>query len=204
MNEQKSSVSESQKSDNGNTRVIATKDTRNRRRIWAWTLNNYTEEDICMLSHNIWNNCPVNLYVFQEEVGEQGTPHLQGIVQFVNQVSFSTLKEFHNKIRWEYNKKKLPANIKYCSKEKTRTGEIYTYGNVEKFLWKDKPKNTMTDEDIMTDLRNQMENHAIVLPQDIMWLPPINIEWDMAELAESMNKSPIARSQAAHDPPRLI
>ena len=36
---------------------------------------------------------------FQEETGEKNNiPHLQGVVQFDELVSFSTLKKFHNKI----------------------------------------------------------------------------------------------------------
>jgi hypothetical protein len=141
----------SQDSTNGNTIVSA----RNRRRIWFWTLNNYTDEDIVSLSHNIWNNCPINKYVFQEEIGGNGTKHLQGVTQFENQVSFSTLKEFNDRVHWEKDKMGLKACIKYCSKEDTRNGKLYTYGDVEKMLWKDKPKNTMTSAEIWEDMRRQ-------------------------------------------------
>jgi len=143
----------SQKCSNGNTNDRAQEKTRNRSRIWSWTLNNYTEDDIVELSHNIWNNCPINKYVFQEEMGK--TKHLQGVTQFENQVSFSSLKEFNNRIHWSKSRKGLKANIKYCSKESTRNGRIFTYGDVEKDLWKDKPKNTMTSAEIWDDMRRQ-------------------------------------------------
>lgn len=139
---------------NGNTTFRDTRVSRNRARSWCFTLNNYTTECIVSLSHNKWNNMEITKYVFQEEIGEMGTPHLQGVVQFINQISFTSLKEFHNKVRWS-KCKNLKASIKYCSKEETRNGEIYTYGDVEKYLWKDKPKCTMTTKEIYIDMYNQ-------------------------------------------------
>lgn len=100
----------------------------------------------------------ITKYVFQEEIGEEKkTPHLQGVVQFKNQISFTTLKEFHNKIRWS-KCKNLKASIKYCSKENSRNGEIYKYGNIEKDLWKDAghKKKLMPHKDLLEDMRRQM------------------------------------------------
>ncbi len=142
---------------NSNTILRDTKVARNRARSWCFTLNNYTKECIVSLSHNKWNNMEINKYVFQEEIGEKKTPHLQGVVQFKNQVSFTSLKEFHNKIRWS-KCRNLQASMKYCSKEDTRNGEIYTYGDVEKWLWRDKPKCNLTSKDVYDDMCYQMIN----------------------------------------------
>ena len=85
---------------NGNIRKRDTNLSRNKARTWCFTLNNYKDEDRVSLSHNKWENIEINKYVFQEEIGKKNnTPHLQGVVQFVSQVSFTTLKKFHNKIR---------------------------------------------------------------------------------------------------------
>ncbi len=142
---------------NGNTRESRHCSSRNRARTWCFTLNNYTDECIVSLSHNKWSDMEITKCVFQEEIGEKGTPHLQGVVQFKNQVSFTTLKEFHNKIRWS-KCKNLQASIKYCSKQDTRNGELYQHGNVEKWLWKDKgkEKELMSITDMYKDMERQM------------------------------------------------
>ncbi len=130
---------------------------RNRARTWCFTLNNYGEEDTVSLSHPEWNNMKITKMVFQEEIGnENGTKHLQGVVQFANQVSFTSLKEFHDKIHWS-KCRNLNASIKYCSKEDTRNGEIYTHGDIEKWLWKDtKDEPLMSIVDMYQDMYRQM------------------------------------------------
>jgi Putative viral replication protein. len=40
---------------------------------WAFTLNNYSEEEVKAIQ-----NIPRCEYVFQEETGPSGTPHLRG------------------------------------------------------------------------------------------------------------------------------
>ncbi len=139
---------------NGNTSFRDTKIQRNRARSWCFTLNNYTTNDVVSLSHNKWDDMEITKYVFQEEIGENGTKHLQGIIQFKNQISFTSLKEFHNKIRWS-KCKNLKASIKYCSKEDTRNGKIYTYGDIAKWLWKDKPKCNLTTADVYNNMYKQ-------------------------------------------------
>ncbi len=150
---------------NGNTKESRHSSSRNRARTWCFTLNNYTDEDRVSLSHNKWDDLEISKLVFQEEIGgEKNTKHLQGVVQFKNQVSFTTLKEFHNKIRWS-KCKNLQASIKYCSKQDTRNGEIYTHGNVEKWLWKDKSKKKelMSLQALYNDMKLQMINEKLDL-----------------------------------------
>lgn len=86
---------------------------------YCFTLNNYTEEDIKNMT------CVDAEYVFQEETGTNGTPHLQGFVYFKNAVGFNTVKKLHSKAHWEAAKKPRMACIRYCSKTDTRTGRIY-------------------------------------------------------------------------------
>lgn len=66
-------------------------------RIWAWTWNNYTVSDV---SH-ILDYLKDTSYIFQEETGKEGTPHLQGYVQFKFQKDFNTLKTAFPKVHWE-------------------------------------------------------------------------------------------------------
>ncbi len=148
---------------NGNTINRDTTLMRNRARTWCFTLNNYTEEDIVSLSHNKWNDMEITKYVFQEEIGEEKTKHLQGVVQFKNQISFTTLKEFHNKIRWS-KCKNLKASIKYCSKQKSRNGEIYKHGDIDQWLWKDKTKKELIPHhELLDNMRVQMMEDRLEL-----------------------------------------
>lgn len=105
-----------QKSLGRNTDLKSQK-SRVRARNWVFTLNNYTPEDIKTLASQ-------ECYLFQEETGENKTPHLQGLLCFRNPMSLSSLKRINGRAHWEPCKNKI-ASIQYCSKEATRTGEIY-------------------------------------------------------------------------------
>lgn len=111
---QKTQVDTVAKTGQGNTNL----DPSTRSRYWCFTLNNYTEEDITNITIL---RCD---YVFQEEKGENGTPHLQGILMFKNACSFRSVKKKIPRAHIERCKNKL-ASIKYCSKPDTRVGEIY-------------------------------------------------------------------------------
>ncbi len=151
---------------NGNTNETRHSLSRNRARCWCFTLNNYSEEDIVSLSHNKWEDLEISKYAFQEEIGrEKKTPHLQGTVQFKWQISFTTLKEFHNKISWR-KCKNLRASIKYCTKEDTRKAGTspYTYNIPDNWLWKDRNEIIlMTYTEIMANMREQMKQVSLDL-----------------------------------------
>lgn len=96
-----------------------------RYRSWCFTLNNYDLKDIEYLI------CSFNLdecrYVFQEETGENGTKHLQGVVNFKLQKNFNYVKMINDKCHWERTYS-LQKSIKYCQKAETRTGKIFSRG----------------------------------------------------------------------------
>lgn len=131
----------SQSVSSGNTKTRDTKVTRNRCRRWCFTLNNYTKEEYVSMSQDVWDNMKIKKYVFQEEIGENLTAHLQGVVEFASQIDFSRLKKYNERVHWS-KCRDIKASIKYCSKEKTRKPEteVQYYGEVEKWLWKEKPK----------------------------------------------------------------
>lgn len=99
--------SSSQKSGSGNTKQIPPA------RKWCFTFNNYNEIDIISLSSKFKEMGAK--YLFEKEVGEQGTPHLQGFVIFEDKLRPKML--FHNSIHWEKCKGSEEDNIRYCSKE---------------------------------------------------------------------------------------
>lgn len=85
---------------------------------WVFTLNNYTIEDIVLFQESKL----IEKYIFQEETGEQGTPHLQGYLKFYTKKRPKNL--FNHKIHWE-KCKHIKESINYCQKQDTRTGSIY-------------------------------------------------------------------------------
>ena len=96
---------------------------------WAFTLCNHTREDI-ELFRNI-DSSKVPRLVYQEEIGKQGTPHLQGALMFKTKGRpFSLLP--HRKTHWEkMYKKSTPKHLfDYACKKETRkpAGFVYCRG----------------------------------------------------------------------------
>lgn len=93
-----------------------------RSRSWIFVWNNYDEKNVDTLVS--YFKLRGILYVFQEETGANGTPHLQGVIKFKNAVCMSFQKELSNVIHWE-RCRSWPKSTKYCSKLESRTGKIY-------------------------------------------------------------------------------
>ena len=89
---------------------------------WCFTFNNYTQDDIKLFQEVSSNSS--KRYIFQEELGENGTPHLQGYIEFIDKIRPKNL--YDTKIHWE-KCRKIKDSISYCSKEDTRNGEIYCH-----------------------------------------------------------------------------
>lgn len=86
-----------------------------------FTYNNYDSTDINILLKLFDEYC--YMYAFQEETGENGTPHLQGIISCKKRQRDTIFG--NKKIHWE-----KPADVKasyiYCTKEETRSGKVFT------------------------------------------------------------------------------
>lgn len=89
---------------------------------WCFTFNNYTCSNIIELENCFKKNC--KKYIFQKEIGEKGTPHLQGYCMFNNKLRPSSLL-LDKKIHWEKTRN-INASIDYCRKAETAKGEVYT------------------------------------------------------------------------------
>jgi len=103
----------------GNTIIRPARVSNARSRHWCFTLNNYTPDEVNILTSL---ECK---YVFQEETGEKGTPHLQGYINFPNAKTLGGVRKILPRAHWEITKN-IQASIQYCSKEESRTGAIYT------------------------------------------------------------------------------
>lgn len=80
-------------------------------RNWVFTLNNYTDEETQRFRD--WEKQYMALGF---EVGDQGTPHLQGFIIFKRTYRLSQLRKLSPRTHWEPAKAKDAAN--YCMKEK--------------------------------------------------------------------------------------
>lgn len=92
-----------------------------RSRAWCFTLNNYTEEDVIT-----FHDLECEYIIVGKEMGESGTPHLQGYVYFANARSFASMKKLNGKTHFEKAKGSPMDNYKYCSKE----GNFYEKGTM--------------------------------------------------------------------------
>lgn len=81
-------------------------------RAYVFTLNNYTEEEV-----NLIKGGDYSYIVFGKEVGESGTPHLQGFVRFENA---KTMSAIHKLKGWKRTALKVAEKptiaIDYCKK----------------------------------------------------------------------------------------
>jgi hypothetical protein len=95
---------------------------------WFFTYNNYNNDDISVLCATFNKEC--EKYVFQQEIGELGTPHLQGYCHFIKKIRPFSL-QLTKKINWTKAGNK-DACIQYCQKIDTCAGECYSKGLIIK------------------------------------------------------------------------
>lgn len=85
-----------------------------RSRSYCFTLNNYTEDE----EKNVIKLNGVATYVcYGREVGESGTPHLQGFVQFASGKSLSAAKRALPRAHLEVRKGSITQAVEYCQKD---------------------------------------------------------------------------------------
>lgn len=98
----------------GNTITPPAKNLQGKR--WAFTFNNYNGDD-WDVGLKVLTKMATN-FIMAKEVGDSGTPHIQGYVEFKINRRLSVLKKmWSNKIHWERAKGNRQQNIDYCSKE---------------------------------------------------------------------------------------
>jgi len=81
---------------------------------WCFTYNNYDPNYINDLLDVLKSHS--TKYIVGEEIGESGTPHLQGYVEFKKRIRPLSLK-INTLIHWEKAKGTLEQNVDYCSKD---------------------------------------------------------------------------------------
>lgn len=119
-------------------------------RAWFYTLNNYTEEEYQKILD--YSQKPKRKYIIGKEVGENGTPHLQGYIRLHGAVAFTTIKNLMPRAHIEEAKGNDKQNLIYCSKDKNFVT------NIEDF-----EKDISSQERIMKRLLDKYEN--------VVWRP---------------------------------
>lgn len=86
---------------------------------WGFVLNNYTDDDISSIVPRLEEICKFGC--FSKEVGETGTPHLQGYVEFLQKCRPIGHSKLTTRIHWgdengKPSKGSREANVDYCTK----------------------------------------------------------------------------------------
>lgn len=90
---------------------------------WCFTLNNWTDADVGIL-----RALQIVYLVFGYEVGESGTPHLQGFVIFKSQQRLSAVKKVLERAHWEPSRGSSSQAADYCKKD----GKFEEFGALPK------------------------------------------------------------------------
>lgn len=81
---------------------------------WTFTLNNYTNDEIASLASA---GDPVAYIIYGKEVGESGTPHLQGFVSFLARRRLEQVKALIGQRAHVEVARIVPNAIEYCKKD---------------------------------------------------------------------------------------
>lgn len=81
-------------------------------RNYCFTINNYTDEDLVDIM-----GMDYKYVVCGFEIGKEGTPHVQGYVQFKNQVSFEGIKSDLKRAHISVARGSPKQNFAYCTKD---------------------------------------------------------------------------------------
>lgn len=84
-----------------------------RNRNWAFTINNWTPEELLACQE-----LKCQYIIIGDEVGETGTPHLQGYVEFFDAHTMSAIKKYMPRAHLEIAYGNAEQNREYCTKEK--------------------------------------------------------------------------------------
>lgn len=184
----------SKKKRNGNIRNISPA------RWWFITLNNHTEEEI----KDIESVCSTDIYLFKEEIGSKGTPHINGFICFEKKCrpinKFIKGPNGKHRICWlkigakKITRDRLLSNLLYGLKEDTRMpgGRIWFKNIPAKYGNEKTPLNNIKLEDLHPWCRQVLTILTETPhPRDIWWI------WDKGNTMKSRFQKYLHRSHDA-------
>lgn len=130
-----------------------------RSRNWCFTVNNWTTEHVQKLLQ-LSQTARVRCIMYGKEVGESGTPHLQGFTVLTMKASLATMKRLGFPGHLEIMVGKVEHNVIYCSKD----GDVTVHGDVPK---SQQQKGEMNKERWDDALKAAKEGRMDDIPADI-------------------------------------
>lgn len=135
-----------------------------RGKFWCFTINNYTNDD----EQRVAGLCPgpCDYVICGREIGESGTPHLQGYAVWHQRVRFHTVRSAlgDGRAHIERARGSPSQNIKYCSKD----GDFSVWGipptENRNDTW-EVLKTAVREENRMLTEREIIENHLPIYRQ---------------------------------------
>lgn len=99
------------------TRNLGNTKPNSRGKRWCFTLNHYSEEEYIDILERCYDTLSCKFYIVGKEMSQNGTPHLQGYIEFHKRKEFNSIKKWNERIHWEKAKGNEEQNFEYCSKE---------------------------------------------------------------------------------------
>lgn len=166
----------------------------------CFTLNNYNNEEYQSFIDEYNNNNNIQYMIIGKEVGENKTPHLQGYIEFKNQMYFNNIKKINNRMHFEASKGNQQQNINYCSKDNdfTEFGERKKQGKRNDLV---KIKEMIKDNKPMKEILNECTNYQqMCCAQKLMSYKPLNIkERNIPEVIYIHGKSGSGKTEYARN-----
>lgn len=94
-------------------------------RSYVFTINNWTDDDYAAVTQ-LPDVAKVKYLVYGKEVGDEGTPHIQGYVSFQSPLSFKSISKKLKRAHIEPAKGNASQNRVYC----TKSNDFVEYGEI--------------------------------------------------------------------------
>lgn len=91
---------------------------------WTFTDNNYEG----LLDWEIFQDAGATFLLYQEEIGDSGTPHLQGMVSFSSKKRLEQVSALFGSNPHLELTRDIAASVRYCQKPEGRLGGPYQHG----------------------------------------------------------------------------
>lgn len=127
---------------------------------WVFTINNYDKIPNFETPETSISSTKYDYLIYQPEIGEKGTPHLQGYVCMKKKTKLTTMKKLIPTAHWEARKGTHEEAKAYCKKEESRDANFnrfYEYGNDSEIA---KTKGQRTD---LTGLKTLIDNGGSII-----------------------------------------